>query len=201
MVAAGLLALSFFTLALGAPTPDVFKVHDARAVAPAGYTASGAAEQDTMLSLSIALKSDTSALQKTLLDVSTPGSANYRKFLTKAQVRVFPAHSCERTDAPTHLSFSCTGVVSMPCGRARTLGGEAHGAERGRPRGDLLLACAEQRDCDSGRDEPVVEHPGPRLDGEHAPRCRIHDLHRLRHRRVRCPHARLLRPEERPTIR
>ena len=62
MVAAGLLALSFFTLALGAPTPDMMHVHDARSAAPAGYTAAGAADPDGMVSLRIALKTDASAL-------------------------------------------------------------------------------------------------------------------------------------------
>ena len=88
MVAAGLLALStLFTLALGAPTYDALHVHDARAAAPAGYRASAAADPHEVLSLRIALKTDTSALVEKLLDVSTPGSKNYRKFLSKAQVR------------------------------------------------------------------------------------------------------------------
>ena len=93
MVAAGLLVLSFLTLALGAPTADVFHVHDKRAAAPAGYTASGAADPDQILNLRIALKTDNTQLVQRLLDVSTPGSQNYRQFLTKAEVRGRPSSS------------------------------------------------------------------------------------------------------------
>ena len=88
MIAAGLLAFSFMALALGAPTPDVLHVHDARSSAPAGYKASGAPDPNEVLNLRIALKADNTPLVQKLLDVSTPGSKNYRKFLSKAQVRV-----------------------------------------------------------------------------------------------------------------
>ncbi|KAI0745406.1 family S53 protease-like protein [Earliella scabrosa] len=93
MVAAGLLVLSFLTLALGAPTADVFHVHDKRAAAPAGYTASGAADPDQILNLRIALKTDSAPLVEKLLDVSTPSSENYRNWLSKAQVEKLTAPS------------------------------------------------------------------------------------------------------------
>lgn len=87
MVAAGLLIFSFFALALAAPAPDVLHVHDARSVAPAGFTANGAPDANKVLKLRIALKTDNTQLVQTLLDVSNPGSKNYRQFLTKEQVR------------------------------------------------------------------------------------------------------------------
>ena len=74
MVAAGLLALSFFALALGAPTPDAFHLHDRRAAAPAGYKASGAPDPTQVLNLRIALKTDTQPLITKLLDVTAPMS-------------------------------------------------------------------------------------------------------------------------------
>ncbi len=117
MVAAGLLALStFFMLALGAPIYDALHVHDARAAAPAGYKASAAADPSEVLSLRIALKTDTSALVQKLMDVSTAGSKDYRNFLSKAQVRVVQ-HSCRAW-----------------CQRMSPgdIGGEADHAQRGR---------------------------------------------------------------------
>ena len=88
MVAAGLLVFSLFALALGAPTPDVLHVHVARSAAPVGFTTSGAPDANEVLKLRIALKTDNTQLVQRLLDVSNPGSNNYRKFLTKDQVRV-----------------------------------------------------------------------------------------------------------------
>ncbi|RDX50081.1 family S53 protease-like protein [Lentinus brumalis] len=100
MVAAGLLALStFFMLALGAPIYDALHVHDARAAAPAGYKASAAADPSEVLSLRIALKTDTSALVQKLMDVSTPGSKDYRNFLSKAQMEKLTAPSAVGTKA------------------------------------------------------------------------------------------------------
>ena len=93
MFASGLLVLSFFALALGAPAPDVLHVHDARSAAPAGFKASGAPDASEVLQLRIALKTDNTQLVQRLLDVSTPGSQNYRQFLTKAEVRGRPSSS------------------------------------------------------------------------------------------------------------
>lgn len=104
MVAAGLLALSFFALALGAPTPDAFHLHDRRAAAPAGYKASGAPDPAQVLSLRIALKTDNKPLVQKLLDVSDPASKNYRNWLTKAQVRARVHPDCDVRDSGTGCS-------------------------------------------------------------------------------------------------
>ena len=119
MVAAGLLALSFFTLALGAPTADVFHVHDKRAAAPAGYTASGAADPDQILNLRIALKTDSAPLVEKLLDVSTPSSENYRNWLSKAQVRA-------RSAFPPYRAWD----ADLRGPDVRIPGREAHGAQQ-----------------------------------------------------------------------
>ncbi|KAI1796365.1 family S53 protease-like protein [Ganoderma leucocontextum] len=115
MVAAGLLVFSFFALVLGAPTLDVFHVHDARSAAPAGYEASGAPDANEVLKLRIALKTDNTPLVQKLLDASTPGSKNYRKFLTKAQVRApHEHHSSSRAHSVYHhpLRYGrCAGVL------------------------------------------------------------------------------------------
>ncbi|KAH9847178.1 family S53 protease-like protein [Lenzites betulinus] len=103
MVAAGLLAFSFFTVALGAPLArEPLHVHDARSAAPAGYTTSGAPHPDTVLQLRVALKqSNVDGLVDKLYDVSTPGSANYRNFLSKAEVEKYTAPSAESLAAVT----------------------------------------------------------------------------------------------------
>ncbi|KAI9066581.1 family S53 protease-like protein [Trametes sanguinea] len=103
MVAAGLLALSFITLALGAPLArEPLHVHDSRSAAPQGFRASSAPHPDTVLNLRIALKqSDPTGLIEKLYDVSTPGSSNYRKFLSKAELEKYTAPSAESLAAVT----------------------------------------------------------------------------------------------------
>ncbi|RPD78325.1 family S53 protease-like protein [Lentinus tigrinus ALCF2SS1-7] len=114
MVAAGLLALlTFFALTLGAPTYDALHVHDTRATAPAGYKASAAADPNEVLSLRIALKTDTSALVQKLLDVSTPGSKDYRKFLSKAQVEKLTAPSADGV-AAVNAWLKKNGLTATP---------------------------------------------------------------------------------------
>ncbi|EIW62698.1 family S53 protease-like protein [Trametes versicolor FP-101664 SS1] len=103
MVAAGLLAFSFFTAALGAPLArEPLHVHDARSAAPQGYTASGAPHPDTVLQLRVALKqSNNAGLIDKLYEVSTPGSQSYRKFLSKSEVEQYVAPSAESLAAVT----------------------------------------------------------------------------------------------------
>ena len=92
MIAAGLFFFGVLTSqALGRPTAlarDAFHVHERRTDVPVGFKYVGHAAPDAMLDLRIALvQSDPKGLEAALYDVSTPGSANYRKHLTKAQVR------------------------------------------------------------------------------------------------------------------
>ncbi|KAI0675073.1 family S53 protease-like protein [Trametes maxima] len=115
MVAAGLLVFSFFTLTLGAPLAhELLHVHDARSAAPHGYQATGAPNPDTVLSLRLALKqSDPTGLVDKLYDVSTPGSSNYRKFLSKAEVESYTTPSAEGLAAVTRW-LSKNGVKVTP---------------------------------------------------------------------------------------
>lgn len=90
MIAAGLLLFGAFSLALGRPTlhGDSWHVLNRRADVPNGFKYVAKADPNSMLDLRIALvQSNPSGLEAALYDVSTPGSKNYRKYLTKAEVR------------------------------------------------------------------------------------------------------------------
>jgi tripeptidyl-peptidase-1 len=64
-----------------------FVLHEALADVPQDWVSLGATESATPIHLRIALPSkDVAGLQKTLLDVSTPGSAKYGQHLSAAQV-------------------------------------------------------------------------------------------------------------------
>ncbi|PCH41060.1 family S53 protease-like protein [Wolfiporia cocos MD-104 SS10] len=69
---------------------------------PKGYTVSGAASGDTMLTLRVALaQSNPQGLEAALYDVSTPTSPNYGQHLTKEEAAAFVAPSNETTAAVT----------------------------------------------------------------------------------------------------
>ena len=78
-----------FALALSKPLmrDSTMLVHESRETVPSGFTLQGPAALDSMLDLRVALVgSNSSGLEAALYDVSTPGSANYGKYLTKEQV-------------------------------------------------------------------------------------------------------------------
>ena len=91
MVAAGLLVLSLFSLALGAPTAESssgYHVLRSRADTPKGFTWRQKANSEQMLSLRIALvQNNATGLESALYDVSNPKSENYGHHLSKAEVR------------------------------------------------------------------------------------------------------------------
>lgn len=101
MVAAGLFFFAFFAVALARPTTnDEFHVHERRADVPKGFAYRGQASPDATLDLRIALvQNNPAGLEAALYDVSTPGSSNYRKHLSKAQVR--------RLNITTLISSKC----------------------------------------------------------------------------------------------
>jgi len=90
-LAISLLAMSGVTGATPvAPAPEAMVVHNARQAAPAGFKVVGPAPAEKTIDIRIALASnDMAGLEKALYDVSTPTSANYRKFLSKEQVEAF----------------------------------------------------------------------------------------------------------------
>ena len=62
--------------------------HESRSAPPAGFVQSGPAPSDQVLNLRVALKQNNLAgLEKALYDISSPESQNYRKFLSKEEVR------------------------------------------------------------------------------------------------------------------
>jgi tripeptidyl-peptidase-1 len=72
-------------------------LHEALADVPQDWVSLGATESATPIHLRIALPSkDVSGLKKTLLDVSTPGSAKYGQHLNAAQVRTRIPHASPR---------------------------------------------------------------------------------------------------------
>ncbi|OBZ75872.1 Tripeptidyl-peptidase sed3 [Grifola frondosa] len=92
--------LSLVVLAMGKPMARDLQLHEAREDIPNGFVLSGPAAPDTTLNLRIALApSDTPGLHKALYDVSTPGSANYGRHLSKTEVEKFAAPKPESVDA------------------------------------------------------------------------------------------------------
>jgi subtilase family serine protease len=74
--------------AVVAPNPSRLVLHEALADVPQGWARLSPATSSTPIHMRIALQSkDVSGLQKTLMDVSTPGSAKYGQHLNAAQVR------------------------------------------------------------------------------------------------------------------
>ncbi|KAI0713828.1 family S53 protease [Earliella scabrosa] len=96
----GLLLVSLITLALGKPTARVMKLHESRVSIPDGFSLRGAAEPESTIKLRLALvQSNFPELERRLMDVSTPSSANYGKHLSKAEVQQLVAPRQESVDA------------------------------------------------------------------------------------------------------
>ncbi len=81
------LLLSLIALVLGKPMARNMKLHESREGIPDGFSLRGAAQPDWTLKLRLALvQSNLAELERKLMDVSTPSSANYGKHLSKAEV-------------------------------------------------------------------------------------------------------------------
>ncbi|KAJ7236484.1 subtilisin-like protein [Mycena rebaudengoi] len=94
-------------------------LHEKRLVAPAGFTSQGAAPADETLTLRVALKSnDVSGLEAELLSISTPGSPDFRKWLTADEVKAFLQPSADTTTAFTSFATAnnLTHAVISPHG-------------------------------------------------------------------------------------
>ncbi|RPD61263.1 subtilisin-like protein [Lentinus tigrinus ALCF2SS1-6] len=105
MVAAGLLVLSLFSLALGRPTAesrDNLHVLRSRSAVPSGFTWRQKASSETMLNLRIALvQNNATGVESALYDVSNPSSENYGHHLTKAEVEAMVAPTAESVEKVT----------------------------------------------------------------------------------------------------
>ncbi len=83
----GVFFVSLFALALGKPMTRSMKLHESREGVPDGFSFRGTAQPDQSLKLRVALvQSNVDELERKLMDVSTPSSANYGKHLSKAEV-------------------------------------------------------------------------------------------------------------------
>jgi len=81
-----LLALPLAGATAPAPRPRL-TVHESREAAPKGFVKVGPAPPKETLTLRLGLvQNDASGLEERLMDVSTPSSANYGKFLSKEEV-------------------------------------------------------------------------------------------------------------------
>jgi tripeptidyl-peptidase-1 len=80
-----LLALVSF---LAAASARVMVLHESRPAAPAGFVRKGMARSGDMITLRVALASnDAAGLEAKLLSLSTPGSVEFRNWLSKEEVR------------------------------------------------------------------------------------------------------------------
>lgn len=99
MVAAGLLVLSLFSLALGKPLTLSSErlVVRSQVDVPTGFSYQRKATAEQTLNLRIALtQNNITGLESALYDVSDPTSENYGHHLTKAEVRAPSLSSCIR---------------------------------------------------------------------------------------------------------
>ena len=96
-----LVAVCLAASAFGATVPT-FKLQEARSSAPAAFTRVGAAPEDQVLSLRINLAmNDRDGLEAKLMNAATPGSASFRQWLSKEEVRL-------------HITVDSTQVLTCP---------------------------------------------------------------------------------------
>lgn len=83
-----LVAVCLVASAFGATVP-AFKLQEARTHAPATFTRVSAAPSDHVLSMRINLAmNDRDGLEAKLMEAATPGSASFRQWLSKDEVRL-----------------------------------------------------------------------------------------------------------------
>ncbi|KAJ7251397.1 family S53 protease [Mycena rebaudengoi] len=113
MVSSTLFWSSLFSLALAKRLTTPMVLQDSRSEVPLGFSRRGAAPSDQSLTLRIALASNNiTGLEKVLLDISTPSSPNYGKYLTKDEVNAYIAPSTEALTA-VHQWFSSTNITTV----------------------------------------------------------------------------------------
>ncbi|KAE9389561.1 hypothetical protein BT96DRAFT_1003123 [Gymnopus androsaceus JB14] len=75
-------------------------VHESRTSVPAGFVSQGAAPANDMLTLRVALTSSNIAgLEEKLMSLSTPGSPEFRQWLSMEEVKSFVQPSSETVSA------------------------------------------------------------------------------------------------------
>jgi len=104
--------------AYAVPASDPMIVQHSRSAPPAGIVSEGPAPASSMLDMRIVLTSSNMAgLEEALFDVSTPGSANFRQFLTEDQVNSFVAPTAE-TISSANSFLEAHGLQSTPLTKA-----------------------------------------------------------------------------------
>ncbi|TFY65280.1 hypothetical protein EVJ58_g2064 [Rhodofomes roseus] len=95
-----LLGLLLPALSSGNPARRSMQVQESRPSPPSGYTLTGPANPDTVLTFRLALtQSDYDGLIDALYDVSMPSSANYGEWLSKEGVQTYMAPTIESISA------------------------------------------------------------------------------------------------------
>ncbi|KAK7000287.1 family S53 protease-like protein [Favolaschia claudopus] len=97
-----ILALAFSTVVAASPgpSPSSLVLHEHRARAPPGFTSKGRVSDGHMLTLRFGLASSNIAgLQDRLLSISTPGSQDFRQWLSQDEVKTFMAPSADTINA------------------------------------------------------------------------------------------------------
>ncbi|KAJ6471242.1 subtilisin-like protein [Mycena vitilis] len=91
--------LTLLSIVAAAAAGD-FVLHEHRAAAPGGFVNKGAAPANDLLTLRVALASDDLAgLEAKLASISTPGSSEFRQWLSKDEVKAFVQPSTETVAA------------------------------------------------------------------------------------------------------
>ncbi|KZT71792.1 subtilisin-like protein [Daedalea quercina L-15889] len=94
------LALLLPSLSWGTPVRRGMQVLESRQSAPGGYTLTGSADPDSVLTFRLALvQSDYDGLIDALYNVSTPSSAQYGQYLSAEEVEAYMTPSNEATSA------------------------------------------------------------------------------------------------------
>ncbi|KAJ7349616.1 subtilisin-like protein [Mycena albidolilacea] len=104
------LCIFFALVSFGAVSSARMIVHESRPAAPSGFVSQGAAPANNLLTLRFALAPNNLAgLQTKLASVSTPGSPEFRKWLSKDDVKSFVQPSAQ-TVAAFNAFASANGV-------------------------------------------------------------------------------------------
>lgn len=86
------LALSLTDVAHGSPASQPMSIHEKRDSVPSGYVSKGIASADQVLNLRLSLAPrNISGLEAVLYAVSTPGSSQYKQYLTQDEVCSSPS--------------------------------------------------------------------------------------------------------------
>jgi tripeptidyl-peptidase-1 len=82
------------TLLAGVTSAGNLVLHESRSTAPSGFISHGPAPPDEVLTLRVALTSNNVAgLEEKLTSLATPGSSEFRQWLSMAEVRLVSLYS------------------------------------------------------------------------------------------------------------